>query len=133
MNPEALIISLAVVHVLLMVVVGWKAWAILHSGRRSARQVEEATRPVGRIRRRLAALATDLRVKSGNIVARGRQTKAELDRKWQTARELVEEVVHPQRPEAEVLADRLAQGRQLAERLARLHAAARKAAGLSQK
>jgi hypothetical protein len=129
MNPETAIIGLAVVQVLALGAIVLLGWMLVRRGGEAGARLRATGAPVDRIRARASEGVRITRGKSEQIALRGKALGGELSRTWQTTMHLVEEVVHPGRPPVESVTEPIERGRRLAQRLSRLHAAARKAAG----
>jgi hypothetical protein len=129
MEPGAMIIVLAVVQVIALLAIGVLGWMLARRGGDAAGRARAAMAPTLRVKNRALEGARIARGKSERIVLRGQALAEDLSQKWQTARHLVQEVVHPGRPPVEAVTEPIDRGRRLAQRIARLQTAARKAAG----
>jgi hypothetical protein len=129
MEAGDVIIVLTVIEVLALVAIMVLGMTLAGTGKAAAGRVKLLVTPATKIRAHGFEGLRLARTKSDQIVKRGKALALDLTRKWQTARHLIEEVVHPGRPPIETVTEPLDRGRRLVGRLSRLQAAARKAAG----
>lgn len=132
MEPGSVIIGLAIVQAIVVVAIGVIGLMLARQGRGAAERAKVVVAPVTRIRERGLTTVRATRDQGEGIVRRGKALGHDLSRKWRAARHLVEEVAHPGRPPVEPVTEPIARGQRLMERISKLHAAARKAAGSRQ-
>jgi hypothetical protein len=128
MNPETGVIILAIIQVLClvaMIVAGLFLWA---SGRGAAGRMRPVVGPALRLKQLGIQMAATARGKSHQIAAIAQSLTEHLAQKWRTTSRIVHEVAHPEGLPTAELTEKFERGRSLTERLARLRAAARKAA-----
>jgi hypothetical protein len=129
MDPGLVIIGLAVIQVLTLAAMGLIARSLAGRGSEAAQRVKSVLAPANRARARALESVSLARESSERIVQRGKSLAADLSEKWRIIAHLVEEIIRPGRPAVESISEPIDRGRRLAQRLGRLHSAARKAAG----
>jgi predicted secreted protein len=129
MDPNTGVIILAIVQGLCVLALIGAALVLMASGRRAGAKMQPVIGPAVRLKDLGMRMAATARGKSQQIAAVAQALAEHLAQKWRTTTRIVHEVTHPEALPTAELTERIERGRSFAERLARLRAAAQKAAG----
>jgi hypothetical protein len=129
MDPNTGVIILGIVQVICLLALIGAGLALWASGRGAAGKMQPVVRVATRLKDLGVRMAASARAKSQQIVTVGQALAEHLAQKWRTTSRIVHEVTHPDGLPTAELTERIERGRSFTERLARLRAAAQKAAG----
>jgi hypothetical protein len=129
MDPNTGVIVLAIVQVLCLAALIGAGLALAASGRGAAGKMQPVIRRAMRLKELGTGMVATARGKSQQIAAVAQALASHLAQKWQTTSRIVHEVTHPNGLPTTELTEQIERGRSFTQRLARLRAAAQKAAG----